>query len=83
VDLVPDPLLLGKYGSAGNRIRTSGTLTTRPQRQFRSYLKEKIAALILKAENIAVGICHPLSAKVGTNFADMRCSSGRYSSLTD
>jgi hypothetical protein len=36
VDPVPDPLLLRKSGSAGNRTRTSGsvagTLTTRPQR---------------------------------------------------
>jgi hypothetical protein len=38
-DPVPDPLLLRKSGSAGNRTRTSGsvTLTTRPQRRlFRS-----------------------------------------------
>jgi hypothetical protein len=31
VDTVPDPLLLRKSGSAGNRARTSGSLTTRPQ----------------------------------------------------
>jgi hypothetical protein len=29
VDPVPDPLLLRKSGSAGNRTRTSGSLTTR------------------------------------------------------
>jgi hypothetical protein len=33
VDPVPDPLRFIKSGSAGNRTRASGTLTTRPQRQ--------------------------------------------------
>jgi hypothetical protein len=33
VDPVPDPLLHRKSGSAGNRTRTSGTLTIRPQRR--------------------------------------------------
>jgi hypothetical protein len=37
VDPVPDPLLLRKSGSAGNRTRTldlkAGTLTTRPQKR--------------------------------------------------
>jgi hypothetical protein len=36
VDPVPDPLLLRKFGSAGNRTQASGyvarALTTRPQR---------------------------------------------------
>jgi hypothetical protein len=27
VDPIPDPLLLGKFGSAGNRIRTPGSET--------------------------------------------------------
>jgi hypothetical protein len=55
----------------------------------RSNLKERLAAPVLKGENTAVGICHtdhvwhPLSAKVGTNFADKRiihsCTvSGKY-----
>jgi hypothetical protein len=43
VDPVPDPLLLRKSGSAGNRTRASGslprTLTTRPQRRSNLNLK--------------------------------------------
>jgi hypothetical protein len=38
VDSVPDPLLLRKFGSAGNQICTSGSVdrnsATRPQRRF-------------------------------------------------
>jgi hypothetical protein len=33
VDPVPDPLLLRKSDSAGNRTQTSGSVTTRPQRR--------------------------------------------------
>jgi hypothetical protein len=44
VDPVPDPLLLRKCGSAGNRTRASGSVAIRPQRrppprQQNSYLK--------------------------------------------
>jgi hypothetical protein len=40
---------------------------------MKSYLEEIVAAPVYKAENTAVGSrCtdHPLSAEVGTNFAD-------------
>jgi hypothetical protein len=45
---------------------------------LRSYLEEKVAAPVKKTDNMAVGdpLCDtPLSAKVGTNFADKRCHS--------
>jgi hypothetical protein len=38
VDPVPDPLLLRKSGSAGNRTRTSGTLSTSPQSSSMCYV---------------------------------------------
>jgi hypothetical protein len=52
--------------------------------QLRSYLKEKVAAPVYKAENTAVGIPRadhvaPLTAKVGAYFADKRLSLCRYS----
>jgi hypothetical protein len=51
-------------------------------------LEEKVAALVYKIENTAIGIRHtdhvaPSIRKVGTNFADKRRSLGQYNSLAD
>jgi hypothetical protein len=52
---------------------------------FRSYLKEKVAAPVWKAENVVVMTTtwYPLSTKVGTNFVDKQRSLGQYMSLMD
>jgi hypothetical protein len=42
VDPVPDPLLLRKYGSAGNRTRTSGSVARNWPLDQRDSLNNKI-----------------------------------------
>jgi hypothetical protein len=53
VDTVPDPLLLRKSGSAGNRTRDlclqPETLTTRPQRRSRLYQVMKLGVKVKKS----------------------------------
>jgi hypothetical protein len=53
VDPVPDPLLLRKSGSAGNRTRISGSvehLITRPQ--WRSMIKSETLEVIFKLRTV-------------------------------
>jgi hypothetical protein len=44
VDPIPDPLLLRKSGSAGNRTQP-GTLTTRPQRRRIRFFSRRLRGL--------------------------------------
>jgi hypothetical protein len=61
VDTVPDPLLLRKSGSAGNRTRTSGCAARNSDRKTRevlfNFLIENILKIFLILGGFAKGEC--------------------------
>jgi hypothetical protein len=75
VDPVPDPLLLRKSGSAGLVSITEELLELKSSDS--GSRKPRLTAVGIRCADHA----NPLTAKVGTNFADKRRSLGRYSSL--
>jgi hypothetical protein len=65
VDPVPEQLLLRKPGSAGNRTRTSGYVTTRPQRLF-----NEVEAEVNLRPTVSLPVC-----------LDVRLSSGAHDQI--